>query len=190
MANNIFTSIGSGIYKGMKLKLPSLKSTRSTKNIVKGSFFDSLRDELKGKVFVECFAGSGVMASEAISNGASKALGIEKDKNAFAILKQNFCNIDSKLIAYNEDCFKILPQILQNISLPIVLYVDPPFEIRDGFEDIYKKIADLLNEIYKFDIFIVCIEHMSCVSFGESIGKFQLKKSKKFGSTMLSYYIK
>ena len=41
--NKIFATIGSGFFKGKRLGLPSLGTTRSTKNILKGSFFDIFR---------------------------------------------------------------------------------------------------------------------------------------------------
>ena len=74
----LFTQISSGIYRGKKLALPAFSSTRSTKSIVKGSFFDTWRAEFRGAAFVECFGGSGAMALEALSNGAKNVYAIEK----------------------------------------------------------------------------------------------------------------
>ena len=54
----LYTSIESGIYKGKKLLLPSLQTTRSTKSIVKKCVFDVLRSDLRNKIFIEAFGGS------------------------------------------------------------------------------------------------------------------------------------
>ena len=78
--SKIFATIGSGFFKGKRLELPSLGTTRSTKNILKGSFFDIFRFDLQGAIFIECFGGSGSMAAEALSNGAKIAIAIEKDR--------------------------------------------------------------------------------------------------------------
>ena len=125
--NKIFATIGSGFFKGKRLELPSLGTTRSTKNILKGSFFDIFRFDLQGAIFIECFGGSGSMAAEALSNGAKFAIAIEKDRDAFKILHENFdyLNADlqkkfnqqntSELRAINGDIFEILEQILEEI---------------------------------------------------------------------------
>ena len=125
--SKIFATIGSGFFKGKRLELPSLGTTRSTKNILKGSFFDIFRFDLQGAIFIECFGGSGSMAAEALSNGAKFAIAIEKDRDAFKILRENFdcLNADlqkkfnqqnkSELHAINGDTFEILEQILEEI---------------------------------------------------------------------------
>lgn len=187
---NLFTLISSGIYKGKKLKLPSLQTTRSTKSIVKGSFFDSWRYDLSSKAFIECFGGSGVMACEAISNGAKMAIAIEKDKAAYKILCENFALFNENMNAILGDSFLKTEEILKKIDFQSILYIDPPFEIRQGFEDVYEKVINLIEKVGEFDIFLICIEHRSEVKFDENIGKFRLLKSKKFGSTTLSYYQK
>ena len=125
--SKIFATIGSGFFKVKRLELPSLGTTRSTKSILKGSFFDIFRFDLQGAIFIECFGGSGSMAAEALSNDAKIAIAIEKDRTAFKILRENFdcLNADlqkkfnqqnkSELHAINGDTFEILEQILEEI---------------------------------------------------------------------------
>ena len=112
----LFTQISSGIYKGKKLALPALSSTRSTKSIVKGSFFDTWRAELCGAAFIECFGGSGAMALEALSNGAKNVYAIEKDAAAHKIMRKNFELFGLGANAILGDCFERLPEILQELQ--------------------------------------------------------------------------
>ncbi|MBE2983764.1 16S rRNA (guanine(966)-N(2))-methyltransferase RsmD [Campylobacter sp. RM9344] len=187
--SKIFTTISSGKFKGKKLELPSLKTTRSTKSIVKGSFFDTLRNDLRGKVFIEGFGGSAVMACEALSNGALSAVAIEKDKAAFALTRKNMQSIDEiNLKAVNADSFLVLPDIIASQKSPVLLYLDPPFDIRDGFDDIYDKLLTLIIRVQKDKIFMIVFEHISSFKFPENIGDFALLKTKKFGATTLSYF--
>ena len=109
LGGTLFTQISSGIYKGKKLALPALSSTRSTKSIVKGSFFDTWRAELRGAVFIECFGGSGAMALEALSNGAKNVYAIEKDTAAHKIMRKNFELFGLGANAILGDCFERLP---------------------------------------------------------------------------------
>jgi|GEM_PF-711090 len=115
----LFTQISSGIYKGKKLALPALSSTRSTKSIVKGSFFDTWRAELRGAVFIECFGGSGAMALEALSNGAKNVYAIEKDAAAYKIMRKNFELFGLGANAILGDCFERLPEILHELQADI-----------------------------------------------------------------------
>ena len=187
----LYGAISSGKYKGKRLLLPSLDTTRSTKSIVKGSFFDSVRYDLAGKIFIEAFGGSALMAAEALSNAAKKAVAIELDKNAFKIAYENAKNIDElNLEVISGDSFKLIPEILKGRNLKdIVLYLDPPFDIREGFDEIYEKCENLIRNLEKERIFMIAIEHISGYKFPESIGEFSLKKSKKFGNTTLTYYL-
>ena len=115
-ADTLFTQISRGIYKGKKLSLPALSSTRSTKSIVKGSFFDTWRAELRGAVFIECFGGSGAMALEALSNGAKNVYAIEKDAAAHKIMRKNFELFGLGANAILGDCFERLPEILHDLQ--------------------------------------------------------------------------
>ncbi|MDY3133708.1 MAG: 16S rRNA (guanine(966)-N(2))-methyltransferase RsmD [Campylobacter lanienae] len=189
MKNSLFTTISSGKYKGKKLNLPSLSTTRSTKSIVKESVFNSLQNDIYNSVFIELFGGSGLMAATAVSNHAQKAYAIELDRAAFNILKSNFITLnDESLIAINGDTFELTPKIVsENIEQNTILYIDPPFDIRDGFDGIYTKIYKMLS---KMDINIAIIEHISAHTTPQTIGKLNLYKSRKFGNTTLSYYSK
>lgn len=115
-AGTLFTQISSGIYKGKKLALPALSSTRSTKSIVKGSFFDTWRAELRGAAFIECFGGSGAMALEALSNGAKNVYAIEKDAAAHKIMQKNFEFFGLGANAILGDCFERLSEILHELQ--------------------------------------------------------------------------
>ncbi|ARR00851.1 16S rRNA (guanine(966)-N(2))-methyltransferase RsmD [Campylobacter porcelli] len=189
MKNNLFATISSGKYKGKRLNLPSLSTTRSTKSIVKESVFNSLQNDIYNSVFIELFGGSGLMAATAVSNYAKKGYAIELDKLAFNSLKSNYDKIgDSDLIALYGDTFKLTPKIVdENITQKIILYVDPPFDIRDGFDGIYDRIYELLA---KLKVDIVVIEHISSHNALDKIGELILYKSRKFGNTSLSYYTK
>ena len=81
--------IESGKFKGKRLLLPSLTTTRSTKSRVRACVFNTLRGELKDKIFVEVFGGSGAMAFEALSNDALGVVIIEKDEKAYEIVCEN-----------------------------------------------------------------------------------------------------
>ncbi|EAK5747865.1 16S rRNA (guanine(966)-N(2))-methyltransferase RsmD [Campylobacter lari] len=187
-AQKIYTTIESGIYKGKKILLPNLDTTRSTKSIVKSCVFNVLRFSLQDKVFIEAFGGSALMALEARSNGCLKSYAIEKDKKAYEIALKNTSNIDQNTICFNDDTFKKTPQIIQNSKEDIILYLDPPFDIREGFFDIYEKTLKLIENIKNSNVKIIIIEHHSTFKTPAKIQNYKKTKEKKFGSTALSFY--
>ncbi|TKX28302.1 RsmD family RNA methyltransferase [Campylobacter estrildidarum] len=188
--SKIYTYIESGQYKGKKLLLPSLEKTRSTKSIVKSCVFNTIRQNLRNKIFIEAFGGSALMAAEALSNYALKSYAIELDKNAYKIAVQN-SKIDNNLNVIQGDTFEILPQLVEKLTkenIPIFLYLDPPFDIRKGFEKIYEKIYSLLTMLNRNNLEKIIFEHHSKIELSQNIEEFQKNKSKKFGLTTLSFY--
>jgi len=192
MKGKPFVKIEAGKYKNKKLSLPPSNTTRSTKSIVKNSFFDTVQFEILDKVFFEVFGGSGSMGLEAISRGADFAYFIEKDKNAYETLLKNCKIIDKeKTKAILGDSFELYEDILSFIKLSgkkAYIYFDPPFEIREGMQDVYEKVYSLIEQTPSEITEMITIEHRSKTDIPEKIGKFKKIKTKKFGKTSLSHF--
>lgn len=188
----LYTQVIAGKYKGKKLELPSLDVTRSSKARLKESFFNVLQFDIMDKIFVEAFAGSGSIGLEAVSREAKRAYFVEIDKNSYNILTKNCKAIDaSKCQTMYGDTFVQLPSIissLKNSSDELIIYIDPPFDFRDGMDDIYEKAFEIVREIENDNIFMICFEHVSTLDIPQTLGKFEQFKQKKFGKSTLSYY--
>lgn len=186
------TKIIAGAYKGKILDLPSLDVTRSSKAVLKESVFNVLQFDIIDKIFIESFAGSGSIGLEAISRGAKRAYFIELDKNSYSILLKNCKKVDiEKCQTIQGNAFVQTPLILdflKNSKDEIVLYVDPPFDYRDGMDDIYDKSFRMIENIESNNIFKIIIEHESKLEVPKILGKFSLEKTRKFGKSSLSYY--
>ncbi|RXJ87383.1 16S rRNA (guanine(966)-N(2))-methyltransferase RsmD [Arcobacter sp. CECT 8985] len=192
-SNVLTTNIIAGKYKGKKIELPSLEVTRSSKARLKESFFNVLQFDIIDKIFVEAFAGSGSIGLEAVSRGVKRSYFVELDKNSYSTLVRNCNSIDnSKCQTMFGDTFVQLPSILnslKNSNDEIVVYIDPPFDYRDGMDDVYEKSFDIVRKIENNNIFLITFEHVSNLEMPEKLGKFKLNKTKKFGKSSLSYYI-
>jgi len=186
----LYKQIQAGKYKGKKLQLAPLNSTRSTKSILKESYFNTIQFDIIDKIFFEVFGGSGTMGLEAISRGARKAYFIEIDKKAYDILNKNIKNIDEfSCNSFLGDSFKLYTDVLKDIDEPAYIYFDPPFDIRENMQDIYIKTINLIENTPKEKVELITIEHISSWKPPKEIGDFQLKKSKKFGKSSLSYFV-
>lgn len=186
------TRIIGGKYKGKKLLLPSKTVTRSSKSRLKESLFNTLQFDILDQDFIEVFGGSGSVGLEAVSRGASRAYFIELNPNSYKMLQSNCSLIDPKSCEiYLADAFVQLPKILETLQKKgkkAYIYIDPPFSIREGYEDIYQKIIEMIKNIPQEVVLKVIIEHMTHVDFPEKIGSFSIEKRKKFGKSSLSYY--
>jgi 16S rRNA (guanine(966)-N(2))-methyltransferase RsmD len=186
------TKIIAGAYKGKVLSLPSLDVTRSSKAVLKESVFNVLQFDIIDKIFIESFAGSGSIGLEAISRGAKRAYFIELDKKSYSILVKNCKSINiEKCQTIQGNAFVQTPLILEflkNSKEEVILYVDPPFDFREGMEDIYDKSFRMIENIENNNIFKIIIEHESKLEVPKILGKFSLEKTRKFGKSSLSYF--
>ena len=192
MKSKVVSKIIGGKYKGKILQLPSLEVTRSSKSILKESFFNVLQFDIMDAIFIEVFGGSGTIGLEALSRGAKHSYFCEIDKSSYKTLRVNCDSIDSlNSTCLFGDSFEKVPQIieqLKNKNDEVIIYIDPPFEFRDGMSDIYEKSFDLVRNITNENIILITFEHMTGLDMPENLGKFSKYKTKKFGKSSLTYY--
>ena len=179
-----------GIYKGKSLKLPADKQiTRATKSIVRTACINSLRQDLAYSIFVECFAGSGSVGIQALSEGAAFAVFLEQNTQVLANLNANITalniNNTKTFLANSFDFTTHLLEFLKQFDQKLIFYLDPPFNIRQNQDEVYHNIQNLMMKLPTSQ---VIIEHYSQYKFPSQIGIFTKQKSKKFGKTTLSYF--
>ncbi|MDD2358099.1 MAG: 16S rRNA (guanine(966)-N(2))-methyltransferase RsmD [Thiovulaceae bacterium] len=191
-STNFTKKIIAGKYKGKTLKLPSKTTTRTSKVIVLESFFNTIQFAIMDAIFIEVFSGSGSVGLEALSRGAKKIIFMEKDRDALKILHENIAQTDSAACeVLSGDSFTNIKTVInkiKNLGESAYLYIDPPFSVREGMEDIYDKMIELIREFPHELCEMVIIEHMSSLELPEMIGEYIKTKTKKFGNTSLTYY--
>lgn len=172
----------SGVYKGKILQGFDVEGTRPTMDRVKESMFGSIQSYIKNSVCLDLFAGSGSLGIEALSNGADSCYFVEKHDSIYKILEKNLNNIHNSFL-FKKDYKDALKYFSNNGIHFDIIFLDPPYKlclINDILEYIY--LNDLLNE----NGIIVCEYEFEDV-FNEH---FNLLKSKKYGTKMVSIYKK
>ena len=186
------TPIIAGEFKGKLIEIPAVQTTRSSKAILRESLFNTLQFDLLGKPFVEVFAGSGSVALEALSRGASHAWCMEKDPQVYEILRSNAERIaPGRVRTIRGDSFREFEGVyreLERSGESAFFYFDPPFSYREGMEEIYDKTLELLRRIRPRHCESAIVEHMSQLELPEEIGALRKVKSRRFGKSTLSYY--
>ena len=176
----ISKKIISGKFKGKTLKLPSKITTRSSKSIVLESFFNTIQFNIVDAVFVEVFSGSGSIGLEALSRGAEKIIFMEQDRDALKVLKQNISLMDPSVCeVFGGNSFVNIDAVvksLKKVGDEAYFYIDPPFSVREGMEDIYDKMMNLISSLPKEVVKLIIIEHMTGLEIPSALGDYSITK--------------
>jgi len=187
------TTIIAGEFKGKHIEIPDISTTRSSKSILKESFFNTIQFEIIDRNFVEVFAGSGSVGLEALSRGAAQCYFMEYNKIAFRSLENNIRQTDpGRCHAFFGDSFENFAKVYELIKrqgVKTYFYFDPPFSTREGMDDIYDKTLALIEQIEPEVCEMVAVEHMTNLTMPDSIGALEKTKKKKFGRSTLTYYL-
>ena len=182
-----------GKHRGKKLYMADKETTRSSKNILKESVFNTLQFEVVDSIFVEVFAGTGSIGLEALSRGAKYAYFLEKDPHSFKVLNHNIkeCKEEENSETILGDSFDTIWDVVEKLQRnrqKAYFYFDPPFAIRKGNEEIYDKVIDTIARLPKINVEKIIIEYQTGIEFPENIGKYKKIKTKKFGKSSVVYY--
>ena len=140
-----------GKLRGKKILVPTDKSTRPLKDIVRESIFNIIEHSknefvnLNSAKVLDLFSGTGSFGIECISRGAEKVIFFENYINSIKVLKKNLdllkLNKHSKII--EKDTYNISQSQL-NLKKFDLIFLDPPF--KDN------KINQLIEKIKKMKI--------------------------------------
>ncbi len=147
-----------GKARGTKLSTLTGDDTRPTAERVKEAMFSSIQFELADRRVLDLFGGSGQLALEALSRGASSAVVVDNNKKATEVIRANAIKTnmlsECRVICTDwRDFIKTANQRLGNKEKFSLLILDPPYKA--GFlDEVIKRVsaADILAE----NCLIVC----------------------------------
>lgn len=118
-----------GSVRGFRLVVPAGKNTRPTSNRIKETLFNILQWEVTDCRFLDLFSGSGGIAIEALSRGASEAVFVEKDREAISCIKENIqhTRLQDRAKVMAMDAMQALRKLNQ-LGQPFdIIFMDPPY---------------------------------------------------------------
>ena len=142
-----------GKARGTKLVSLEGEATRPTTERVKEAVFSMIQFDIEGRSVLDLFSGSGQLALEALSRGASSAVMIDKSKDAVKILKTNAQK--TKLAPYCEifNC-DYKEYISKNKGKQFdIIFIDPPYA-----QNLYSSVLSALldADMVKSTSIIIC----------------------------------
>jgi 16S rRNA (guanine(966)-N(2))-methyltransferase RsmD len=118
-----------GEARGRRLRAVPGDSTRPTSDRVRQSLFDLLGQRMDGLAVLDLYAGTGAMALEALSRGASNAVLIEKEARACGVIHGNVADLglEARCQVIRDELPGALGRLRGKFDL---VFSDPPYALR------------------------------------------------------------
>jgi len=118
-----------GTHGGRRLKAPGGRRTRPTSDRVREALFAML-GPLAGELVLDLFAGTGALGIEALSRGAGRAVFVERDGAAAAVLAENLAALsigpDAAELRRGE-AMAALRSARERGEAYDLIFIDPPY---------------------------------------------------------------
>lgn len=177
----------SGFLKGRNLKGDKIKGTRPTMDKIKQSLFAMIQNDVNDAICLDLFSGSGSLGIEAISNGASFAYFVDKNRIAYETTKDNIktFKIEDKTKVMLDDYMKALNYFKDSNIKFNLIFLDPPYN-----DNLINNILSFINEndlLYK-DGQVIC--EFSIENLEDQYGNLVLLKDRQYGDKKIKIYVK
>jgi 16S rRNA (guanine966-N2)-methyltransferase len=178
---------------GLRLEAPG-RGTRPVSDRVKQALFAMLSSPGDGawsRPVLDLFAGSGALAIEALSRGAPRAVLVERDARAAAVIARNLARTGLTALArlVRRDVAAFLAEAPATLSeAPFgLVFVDPPYDQAADLADSLERLAAPGSRWLAGDAIVVA-KHFWKTPPPERVGGLAVTRVRRFGETALSVY--
>ena len=118
-----------GDFKGRRLKAPDWDGLRPTSDKLRETLFNVVAPRIDGARVLDVFAGTGAVGLEALSRGAERAVFIESDRRALALIHENaaLCGVSERCAIIRGAAEHVLLNAIDGDPFDLVM-LDPPYE--------------------------------------------------------------
>ena len=167
----------SGIYKGRNILGFDIDGTRPTMDRVKESLFAMIQNYIQDSVVLDLFSGSGNLAIESLSEGASYAYAVDNNNKAIKTIQQNINTIGIKDLETLKFDYKKALDYFKNENIKFdIIFLDPPYKTNYIEESI--KLIDEYNLLNENGIIVAESSDIDKIIYPK---KYKAIKNKKYG---------
>jgi 16S rRNA (guanine(966)-N(2))-methyltransferase RsmD len=166
-----------------------MKTTlRPTTGKVREALFNILRGSIKNARFLDLYAGTGAVGIDAIKEGASEAVFVEKSQEGIKKIRDyiNKSRFSEKTKIVNRKALSFIEWAEMNEMTFNIIFLDPPYHTDE--------IMHALSAIDKSEILsnngIVIAEHFSKRQLPDKLDNLSKYRDYIYGDTVLSFYNK
>jgi 16S rRNA (guanine966-N2)-methyltransferase len=155
--------IVAGNLRGRKVTCTVTPELRPTPQMVREAFFSILGNAVPERIFIDIFAGTGVIGMEALSRGAASALFIERDPQLAKGIESHLRQFELTRIAklYRTDAYRWAAAWIAP-KTPVNIFVSPPFpDLTDKTSDLLEAIRVLQEKVAEDSVITVQTERGS-----------------------------
>jgi 16S rRNA (guanine(966)-N(2))-methyltransferase RsmD len=179
--------------RGRRIVAPRGDATRPTSDKVRQSIFNILGQRFDGGSVLDLYAGSGALGLEALSRGASGAVFVDAARAACEAVKSNSDALGYAARARVEqvDAMKYLARVASSPGPAggfALVFADPPYAagVSEALLDAFAK-AHASGALAPGARIV--LEHGKRESPPPSRGALDLQQSRRFGDTVVSFYL-
>lgn len=178
-----------GSARGIALEAPG-QGTRPLGDRVKQTLFAILEPDLRGRRFLDLFAGSGAGGIEALSRGAAEALFVERDRAAVQVIERNLAatHLRERALVVPAEAIAWLQREGRAAGPFAAIVVDPPYESAQDLERALRAIAESGPGAVLATTGCVVAKHFSKTPPTARIGLLRSVRERRFGETTLTFY--
>ena len=135
-----------GKFRGRKLEYSGDLCTRPMKDRVREALFNLLGHGVEGKLAIDLFAGTGALALEALSRGASRAFFVERHRPTAEAIRRNAVTlgVESLVEVTSADTFLWARRLPDLGGAPWIVFCSPPYDLYVAQKE---DILQLLNHL-------------------------------------------
>lgn len=167
----------SGKYRGRKLNSPPGDKVRPTSDRLREALFNILCSRIVGARVLDLFTGSGAVAIEAISRGASSAVCVDLD-TATAIKNIELVGCDS-ISLIKADYARAIEALAGNGETFDIIYIDPPYKMD------YTEIISAVGRVAEKGTLLIA-EHPSDKPV-DAVGSFSIYDIRRYGASSITF---
>ncbi len=177
-------SVGGGIYRSRKLKIPSYLDVPS-KSIVRLGVANALSSYITHARALDLFAGSGAMGIEFISRGASFCLFSDINKEGATTTRDNLESLGIRNAdVENKDYKDVLRSCVSNGDKFDIVFVDPPYKDKEAYQFCW---AFLIDNDMLTENGVLIFEYEGELDFPDK-PYFSEERTYRYGRTSVTIY--
>ena len=132
--------------RGRAIRYDGDPATRPMKDRVREAAFNLLGPNIKGKQVIDLFAGTGAMAFEAISRGATSAVLIDRRFPNARLIRETAAElkIEDKIDVFSGDTFLWVQREMVEAAKPTVVFCCPPY---DFYLERWSQLSKMIDQV-------------------------------------------
>jgi 16S rRNA (guanine966-N2)-methyltransferase len=171
-----------GQFRGRTIHAPRGRATRPTPERVREALFSILADVEDARV-LDLFAGSGALAIEALSRGATEATLVDSSHAAIAAIRRNLDSLELRAEVRRERALPFLAGARAGGRQYDLVFVDPPYRRATALE---RELSPALIPVLAPEARVVAESDRRAPL---ELGALRLLDERRYGDTLIRIYL-